>query len=268
MRRLLWVPLILFIVSFVTFALGRLGPGDPVRIAAGQFRDEEAFARIRAARGLDKPIYEQYGIYMKGVLTRGDFGTSFRYRDRSVSEVIFPAMWRSVQYNAVALAITLALGIPLGVFAAKRQGSWQDPAAIGSFLLLQSFPSIVGVPFMLHFFATKFGWLPASGWPADCKVSVNLLGQQYACLGVFSKEAIIPVMALSIPAVASWARYTRAFTLQVMREDYIRTARAKGISEYAVMTRHVLRNALLPLSTIIAFALVGLLEGAFFIETL
>jgi ABC-type dipeptide/oligopeptide/nickel transport system permease component len=173
-----------------------------------------------------------------------------------------------VQYNAVALAITLVLGIPLGVFAAKRQGSWQDPAAIGSFLLLQSFPSIVGVPFMLHFLATKLGWLPASGWPADCKVSVNLLGEHYACLGVFSKEAIIPVMALSIPAVASWARYTRAFTLQVMREDYVRTARAKGISEYAVMTRHVLRNALLPLSTIIAFALVGLLEGAFFIETL
>ena len=268
MRRLLWVPVILGVVSFVTFALGRLGPGDPVRIAAGQFRDEEAFARIRAARGLDKPIWEQYYIYMKGVLTRGDLGESFRYRDRSVSEILFPAMWRSMQYNAVALTITLALGIPLGVYAARRQGTWQDPTAIGSFLLIQSIPSIVAVPFMLLFFSLKLDWLPASGWPRDCNVSLNMLGDSYSCLGVISREAIIPVMALSIPAIAAWARYTRAFTLQVMREDYVRTARSKGISEYHVMTRHVLRNAMLPLSTVIAFALVGLLEGSFFIETL
>src|SRR5438132_5927414 len=93
MRRLLWVPLILFVVSFVTFTLARLGPGDPIRIAAGQFRDEEAFERIRHDRGLDKPVYEQYYIYMKGVLTKGDLGESFRYRDRSVTEVIMPAIW-------------------------------------------------------------------------------------------------------------------------------------------------------------------------------
>src|SRR5690242_17159759 len=104
-RRLLWVPLILFIVSFSTFALARLGPGDPVRIAAGQFRDEEAFARVRSARGLDKPIYDQYVIYVKGVLLHGDFGESFHYRDRSVSEVIFPAMWRSAQFNSIALFV-------------------------------------------------------------------------------------------------------------------------------------------------------------------
>src|SRR5687768_13694810 len=128
LRRLMWVPLILFIVSFITFALGRLGPGDPIRIAAGQFRDEEAFARVRAARGLDKPIYEQYYIYMKGVLTRGDFGESFRYRDYSVTEVLFPAMWRSFQYNSIVMAITIGIGIPVGVFASKRQGTWADPA--------------------------------------------------------------------------------------------------------------------------------------------
>ena len=105
-RRLMWVPVILFVVSFTTFALGRLGPGDPVRIAAGQFRDEEAFARIRAIRGLDKPIHEQYYIYMKGVLTQGDLGESYRYKDYDVSEIIFPAIWRSMQYNAVVLVLT------------------------------------------------------------------------------------------------------------------------------------------------------------------
>ena len=268
MRRLLWVPLILFFVSFITFALARFGPGDPIRIAAGQFRDPEAFARVRAARGLDKPIYEQYYIYMKGVLTRLDFGESYRYRGRSVNEVLFPAIWRTVQYNSIALVITLALGIPLGVFAARKQGTWMDPASISVFLAIQSIPLLVVIPFALLLFSLKLGWLPASGWPQDCQVQLHFLGDNYSCIGVFSKEAIIPVLALSIPGVAIWGRYTRAFTLEVMKEDYVRTARAKGLSEFQVLTRHVLRNAMLPLSTIIAFALVGLLEGSFFIETL
>jgi ABC-type dipeptide/oligopeptide/nickel transport system permease component len=268
MRRLMWVPLILFVVSFVTFTLARLGPGDPVRVAAGQFRDPEAFERIRAARGLDKPIYEQYYIYMKDVLTRGHLGESYRYRDYSVQEIIFPALWRSMQYNSVALAITLGVGIPIGIFAARKQGTWADPTSIGSFLLLQSIPGIVSVPFLLLIFALKLDFLPARGWPQECPVALDFLGSSYRCLGVFSREAVIPIMALAIPAIASWARFTRAFTLDVLKEDYVRTARSKGISEFRVVTRHVLRNAMLPLSTIIAFAMVGLLEGSFFIETL
>jgi peptide/nickel transport system permease protein len=269
LRRLAWVPVILFFVSFVTFALARFGPGDPVRVAAGNFRDEEAFDRIRAARGLDKPIYEQYYIYMKGVLTEGDFGESYRFRDVKVSEILFPAMWRSFQYNIVALAITLVVGLPLGIFAARRQGTWTDPASISFFLLLQSIPLLVVIPFALLLFALKLGVLPASGWPTNnCNVELSFLGESYQCIGVISDEAIIPVLALAIPGIAIWGRYTRAFTLEVMREDYVRTARSKGLSEYTIMTRHVLRNAMLPLSTIIAFALVGLIEGAFFIETL
>lgn len=267
-RRLLWVIPILFFVTFFTFTLARFGPGDPVRIAAGQFRDEEAFDRIRAARGLDKPVYEQYFIYMKGVLTRGDFGESFQYNERSVSEVMFPAMWRSMQYNIVALLITLPAGIALGIFAARRQGTWADPASISFFLLLQSIPALVAIPFALLVFALWLDLLPASGWPVNCNVALPFLGPSYECIGVLSREAVIPVAALSIPGIAVWGRFTRAFTLEVMKEDYVRTARAKGISEFRVMTRHVLRNALLPLSTIIAFAMVGLLEGSLFVETL
>jgi peptide/nickel transport system permease protein len=268
LRRLLWVPGILFIVSFATFALARFGPGDPVRVAAGNFRDEEAFERIRAARGLDDPIYEQYYIYMEGVLTRFDFGESFRYQGRSVNELLFPAMWRSFQYGVVAMFITVSLGIPLGIFAARRQGTWADPAAISSFLVLQSIPSLITIPFLLLFLALKLGLLPASGWPQDCTVTLPVLGPSYECVGVISKEAIIPIIALSLPGVAVWGRFTRAFTLEVMREDYVRTARSKGLSEFTVMTRHVLRNAMLPLSTIIVFALITLVEGSFFIETL
>jgi ABC-type dipeptide/oligopeptide/nickel transport system permease component len=293
MRRLALVPLILFCVSFATFAIARLGPGDPVRVAAGQFRDPEAFARIRHARGLDKPIYEQYVIYMRDVLTHGDLGESFRYRDRTVSQVIFPAIWHSMQYNSIALVIMLVIGIPLGIFAARNQGNWRDPVSISSFLFFQSIPSLVSVPFLLLFLSLKLGVVPARGWPQECDVSLGFLGDSYKCIGVLhsyhniklslpspislnlslpvlglSKEAFIPLIALSVPAIATWARFTRAFTLDVLREDYIRTARSKGISEFRVMTQHVLRNALLPLSTIIAFALIGLLEGSFFVETL
>ena len=268
LRRLLWVPAVLFVVSFATFALARFGPGDPVRVAAGNFRDEEAFARIRAARGLDDPIYKQYYVYMKDVILHFDFGESFRYRDRSVNEVLFPAIWRSMQYNVVAMAITVPLGLALGIFAARRQGTWMDPTSISTFLVIQSVPALIAVPFALLIFALKLGVLPASGWPQDCTLTFSPLGDSYECIGVVSKEAIIPVLALSLPGIAIWGRYTRAFTLEVMKEDYVRTARSKGLSELAVMRGHVLRNAMLPLSTIIVFSLIGLLEGSFFIETL
>ncbi len=270
MRRLLWVPPVLFAVTFATFALARLGPGDPVRIAAGQFRDPEAFERVRAARGLDKPIYEQYVIYMRDVLTKGDFGDSFRYRDIGVNGVLFPAMWRSAQYNFVALVLTVGAGIPLGIFAARRQGTWQDPAAISSFLFFQSIPSLVMLPFLAWFFSLKLGIFPARGWPQpqDCNVRLSFLGDSYECIGVLSVEAVIPIIALTLPVIAVWARFTRAFVLDVMKEDYIRTAESKGLSSYTVITRHIMRNALLPLSTMIAFALSGLMEGAFFVETL
>jgi len=267
-RRLLWVPPTLFVVSFLTFAMTRLGPGDPIRIAAGQFRDDEAFARIRAARGLDKPLYEQYYIYMEGVLTRADLGESYRYKDYNVSEIIFPAIWRSMQYNIVAIAITIGLGIPLGVYAATRQGTWADPASISVFLLFTSIPSLITVYVLLYVFALKLGILPARGWPQDCPVRLDFLPSSYQCIGVISPEAIIPILTFSIAGVAGWARFTRAFTLDVLKEDYVRTARSKGLPNRAVLTRHVLRNALLPLTTMIGFALIGIYEGSFFVETI
>jgi peptide/nickel transport system permease protein len=266
-RRLLWLPVVLFVVSFATFVLARLGPGDPIRIAAGQFRDPEAFERVKKARGLDKPITEQYWLYVRSFV-QGDFGESYRFRGRKVEEVIFPRLWHSLQYNTIALGITLSLGIPLGIFAARRQGTWADPASIGSFLFLQSIPSLVSIPFLLLFLSLKLDLVPARGWPQENCFRLDFLPEEYACIGVLSREALIPILALAIPSVAFWARYTRATVLNVLGEDYVRTARAKGIDEYSVMTRHVMRNALLPLSTLVAFALVGLLEGSFFVETL
>lgn len=268
-RRLLWVPPIIIIVSAFTFFLARAGPGDPLRIAQGQFRDPEALARVRQVRGLDKPLPQQYVIYMKNVLTKGNFGESYKYQGRSVSEVLFPAMWRSMQFNAVELVAVFIVGIVAGIYAARHQGSWRDPFSIGGFLLLSAIPVFLWVPALWEVFAIKLHILPARGWPtAHCPVQLHFLGDSYSCIGVISKEAVIPLMALILPGFAYLARFVRAVTLEVLNEDYVRTARSKGLTEVTIMSRHVFRNALLPLSTIIGFSLIALLEGSYFLETL
>ncbi|MCH8963273.1 MAG: ABC transporter permease [Bacteroidetes bacterium] len=222
-RRVLWMPVILFVVSFLTFTITRFGPGDPVTILAGQHRDPETIERIQRERGLDKPFYEQYGIYMKNIITKGDFGESVTInRGADVWDLIWPKMLVSVQPGFVALVIAFSVGTAVGIFAALRQGTWIDPFAIGSFLFFQSIPVLVTLPFLVLIFVVRLGWLPAVGWGGP-EVDV---GEQTISLGIFSKHIILPVIALSLPAVAGVARLVRATTLQVLGEDYVRTARA------------------------------------------
>lgn len=274
-RRLLWLPFLLLIVSFLSFTIVRFGPGDPIRIAMGQHRDPETLERVRREKGLDKPIIElraglaregeqltdcfpvapfprfcgQYPIYMLKLL-QGDLGESLRYRGEPVRDLILPRLWTSIQINAMALLITFGVGIPAGIYMALRQGSWIDPFIMIVLLLPPSIPFMVSVPLLLLVFSLKLHLLPA-GWN-----------------GVYSTSVIIPVLALSIPSIFYVARLMRANTLAVLGEDYVRTARAKGLSEFTVMSRHVARNALLPLITVIGLSLVGLLEGSFIAETL
>jgi ABC-type dipeptide/oligopeptide/nickel transport system permease component len=250
LRRLLWAPLILLAVSFIAFTIARFGPGDPISVAMGQFRDPEVLARVRHEKGLDKPLLDQYRIYMWDVL-HGDLGESYRFGGRPVSEIIFPKMWVSAQLGLVALIITFGLGIPVGILAALKQGSWMDPTAISTFLFFRSVPVLITVPVMLLVFVLKLHWFPAAGWG-----------------GIFDKHIVIPALALSLPGIAGVARLMRATTLDALKEDYVRTARAKGLREFTVVSRHVARNALLPLVTIIGISLVTLLEGAFFAEVL
>lgn len=249
-RRLLWAPAILLVVTFIAFGIARFGPGDPIRIAQGQYSDPAALARVRHAEGLDKPFFEQYAIYLKN-LAHGKLGESYIYRNRDVSEVILPKVWRSAQLGLVALLVIFAVGVPAGVYAALRQGKWTDPFSISIFLFFQSVPVVITVPIMLLFFVLKLHWLPAAGWG-----------------GILDKRIVMPALALSLPGIAGVARLTRATTLSVLREDYVRTARAKGLSEFTVISRHVVRNSLLPLVTIVGISLATLVEGAFFAETL
>lgn len=249
-RRLLWLPVTLLAVSFLTFTIARLGPGDPVTAAGTQIRDPEAFERVRSHMGLDKPLHEQYWIYLKG-LVRGDLGDSYKYRDRSVAELIFPKIWVSARIGLLAIALTFLIGVPAGLVAAQRQGTWTDPLVISILLFFQSVPVLVMLPVLVLVFSLKLDWLPPAGWD-----------------GVFSTKIILPVIALSLPGMAGVARLVRATTLDVLGQDYVRTARAKGLSEFTVLKRHVVRNAMLPLVTVIGLSLVAVLEGAFFTEVI
>ena len=263
-RRLLWLPVILVIVSFSTFALARYGPGDPVSVAAGQVRDPVVLAQIRADRGFDLPITTQYYRWLTKAV-RGDFGESFIQRGYSVSELLFPRMWISAQLGFVALLIVFAVGIPLGLLAARLAGTWLDPAIIVTLLFLQAVPVLVVIPPLVWLFAVQLHWLPAGGWGGI--FSIWWIADVIA-IPIPDPHLYIPLVAFTLPGFVGVARLVRVTALEVNTEDYVRTARAKGLAESTVQFRHVLPNSLLPLVTVVGFALSGIIEGALFVETL
>ena len=248
LQRMLWLPVILLIVSFITFALGRFGPGDPVEVLMGQYADEQVVERIREQRGLNDPIFVQYGRYIKNV-TRGDFGESFKYRGRTVSELLKKKMWVSAQLNIAALFLSVSIGIPLGLFAALRQGTFWDTGTVVFTLLGQSIPVFLTAPLLLIVFALKLDILPTHGWG-----------------GFFDTRIILPAIVMGVPGIAIITRLTRASTLEVLGQDYIRTARAKGLSEFTVQRRHILRNAMIPVITMLGFSLAGIAFTSFIVE--
>ena len=247
-HRLAWLPVILLIVSFITFVLGRFGPGDPVEILMGQYSDPRVVERIRERRGLNDNIFVQYGRYLKGVV-QGDFGESFKYRGRSVSELLKKKMWVSAQLNIAALIISVTLGVSVGLFAALKQGTFWDTGAVAATLVGQSVPIFLTAPGLLFIFALKLDVLPTHGWG-----------------GFFDTQIILPAVAIGVPGIAIIARLTRASTLDVVSQDYVRTARAKGLPESTVRTRHILRNAMIPVVTTLGFSLASLAFTSFIVE--
>ena len=248
LRRLIWLPMILLIISFITFSLGRFGPGDPVEILMGQYADEKVIERIREQRGFNDPIFVQYGRYLKNV-TRGDFGESFKYRGRTVAELLKKKMWVSAQLNLAALFLSVSIGIPLGLFAALRQGTLWDTSTVALTLLGQSIPVFLTAPILLLVFALKLDILPTHGWG-----------------GFFDTRIILPAVAMGVPGIAIITRLTRASTLEVISQDFVRTARAKGLPESVVRRRHILRNAMIPVITTLGFSLAGLAFTSFIVE--
>jgi peptide/nickel transport system permease protein len=249
-RRLLWLPVLLIIVSFITFALGYYGPADPVVALLGQRYSPEIAAQLAHEYGFDQPLAVQYFKYLERV-AHLDFGESIKYRNQPVLRLLIPRLAVTIQLNAVSSFIGVALGVLLGVTAALQRGKWIDRFVIFGVVFGRAIPVFVAGPILLFLFARTIPLLPPGGWD-----------------GILSRSAVMPVVLLSIGPMAVFARQTRAGMLEVMGQDYIRTARAKGLHEMTVVTVHALRNAFIPLLTILGFLLGSLVEGTFLTETI
>ena len=247
-RRLAWTPVLLIIVGLITFLLGTYGPGDPVEVLQGQYSNPEVVERIRERRGLDRNVFVQYGVYVKNIL-QGDLGESFKYRDRTVAELISKRIWVSAQLGLAASIITLTFGTPLGVYTAMKQGTWIDVTTVSITLFFMSLPVFITAPVLLLTLGLWTGILPIQGWG-----------------GFFDPRIVMPAMVLGIPGIAVITRLTRASTLEVLSQDYVRTARAKGLGEFLVRRRHILRNSLIPVFTVVGLSLATLVEGSFVTE--
>ena len=260
LRRLALVPVLVFAVLAFTYGITQIAPGDPVRIIAGQREIEEEQAdRIREEYGLNGNYFERFGNYFVGLVTRADLGPSYYYRSptRSVQELLGDRIWVSAQINAIVMVIVLGLGIPLGVFAGVRRGTWKDPAMIGFWKIFDSIPS----PMLIVLVALLLveGLAPVT----------NALGFNVPAVWTPGDPAsyLVPVIALSVPSLGGMARFVRVSLLTTLDDDYVRTARAKGLTDRRVLYGHVLRNALLPLSTVIGLSVVGVIGGSIIIET-
>ena len=247
-RRLLWTPVLLALAAFFVFFMGTCAPGDPAELRLGPRATEERIKVERTRLGLDRPLLFQYGKYVNGIL-KGDFGVSYHYQGRPVTELLLPKLWVSVQLNIAALIVAVSIGLPLGFYAAKKQGTGRDPAIVISMLILYAMPIFFTAPLLILFFAVKLHWVPAAGWD-----------------GFFSLQIILPALSIGIPGAAIFVRHMRASTLEVIGQEYVRTAHAKGMSNFVVNYRHIARNALLPILTIMGFTLAGMFGGSLIVE--
>jgi ABC-type dipeptide/oligopeptide/nickel transport system permease component len=247
--RFLGLALVLLAAIVVTFGALQLVPGDPIVVLLGdQSGDPALEARLRAAYGLDRPVHEQFGRHLAGIF-RGDFGLSFRFAETPVIEVVGESLAVTPVLALAALAVSMPVGIGLGTFAARRKGTLGDNLCMLALLVGISVPNFALASFLVYVFAVRGGLLPVAGWGTPA-------------------QAILPLAVLAIPPAVYIGRLTRTYMLEVLSQDYIRTARAKGLRENLVVYRHALRNAFVPLLTSIGILFGGLLSGTFVVETL
>ena len=248
LRRLLWTPMLLLLAAFFVFFMGTVAPGDPAELRLGNRATPERVDRLREQLGLNDPLPIRY-IRFIGNALKGDLGESYVFQGKTVTSLIGPRLLVSLQLNIAASIVALSIGLPLGFYAAKRQGTKTDPAILISMLILYAMPVFFTAPFLILFFAVKLHWVPASGWN-----------------GMFSTQVILPALTIGIPGAAIFVRHMRASTLEVIGQEYIRTARAKGMSNFVINYRHVARNALLPILTLLGFTLAGIFGGSLIVE--
>ena len=245
-QRILWIVPVLLAVTVITFVLMHQVPGGPWDRA--KRLPPQALENIDREYDLDRPVWEQFGRYVFG-LAQGDLGVSFRSRNRPVSDVLVSGIRVSATLGVLALAVSVTVGVGLGVASALRRNSIVDYAAVAFATVGASVPSFILGMLLLVLFSAQLHWLPSGGWGSP-------------------QQAVMPILALSALPAAYIARITRASMLDVLQQDYVRTARAKGLREQVVALRHMLRNALIPVLTVIGPVAAMLVTGSFIVEHL
>lgn len=257
-KRFIGLVFVILGVTFITFILGYLAPGDPIRAMMGEHFDYATWMRLREAYGLNLPWYQQYFNFLQH-LVKLDFGTSFHYLNRPVWDILKDGVPVSAELALWGLIVQLFLGIPLGIFSALRANTWVDTVNTSVMMIVYALP-----PFILAILAQLLIlWLHKSvglQWP------VSQWGNpwQYSWSDIQFK--LVPILVFGAAGFAYFARLARTSMLEVLRQDYVRTARAKGLREGIVVYRHALRNALIPIITVLGLAIGLLVTGSFFIE--
>lgn len=247
LKRLLALIPVMIGVSMIIFTMMYFTPGDPARIRLGEAAPEEAVEQLREEMGLNDPFFVQYANWAVRLVTQGDIGTSFRTQQPVTTEISqrFPA---TVQLATAGVILSVAIGIPIGIISATKQYTFMDNASMFVALLGISMPNFWLAMLLILLFSVNLGWLPSSGLTSF-------------------RHLILPAFTLATSAAAVIARMTRSSMLEVIRQDYIRTARAKGQIERLVVNRHALKNALIPIITVIGLQFGGLLGGAVLTES-
>jgi oligopeptide transport system permease protein len=249
-RRFLGLLPTLFIIITISFFIIRVAPGGP--FSREKALPKQILENIEKKYHLDEPLIMQYGRYLLDIL-RGDLGPSFRYKDHDVNYYIFNALPDSMVLGLMSLSLALLLGISTGIISATRQNSVLDYSSMAVAVIGISIPLFVVGPVLMYIFAIRLDWLPTSGWiMAD---------------GSW-KTAIMPVATLTLPYFAYLARLSRASILETLRSDYVRTARAKGLSPSAIMFKHILKGALLPVVSYLGPAFANIVTGSIVVETI
>jgi len=247
LKRFGYMLLTLFIASSITFMLIHAMPGDPLAVAARKL-PEQIRANYYAKYGLDQPLLTQYSLFIKNAL-HGDLGQSLASPGRDITETIKKHAPISAQIGGQGLIVGVSIGILLGIVAAFNRGKWPDYLVMFIAIIGISIPSFVVASLLQYFFTVELRWLPTTGW------------------GEF-KHTILPTIALSFAPIATYARYMRANCLDVIGQDYIITAKAKGVSKVSLVFKHVIRNAILPAITLLGPQVANIFTGSFVVESI
>lgn len=264
-KRVLWFIPVVLAITFCTFALVRAIPGGPFDASGQRAVPDYIVGNLEEVYHLDEPLWQQFARYVWNALHL-DFGPSFTYQTQTVNDLIAQGLPISFQLGMMALAVGLIIGLPAGIIAALKHNTWADYTATFVAVFGVSVPNIVLGPLLILIFAVWLNWLPVAEWGAVRPE--HFIVQPWIPLPTvqFFQHAALPVLTLGSGISAAIARLTRASLLQVIRQDYIRTARAKGLREYIVVVRHALKNSLIPVVTILGPLFAALVTGTFVVE--